>query len=125
MYHVWELIGLEFASGKDLYNIHSQCMFRIVDKDGKIMICDNDYYEDESVFEDKLDKVGAVLSDMKVKNVRVDPTGDMEILLEEDHRIQLFVNSTDGESEMWRLLNQDPETPHIICYPGKIERYPE
>ena len=122
LYHVLELICISFADERNQYNIHSQCMFRIIDPDGKTLICDNDYYSDETGFDVKVNEINDNFILLKVKNVKVDPsTGDIEIQLEGDYSIQFIVNSTDEEDEMWRFIKCDDKTPHLVCYPGHID----
>lgn len=101
---------------KSEYEFHIQCQFRI-SKDNKVILGNYDVYTllDNAISDDwdilgnnRYDKiVNEVLLPMlplKVSKVNYNEIGDIEILLEDNIVINIFVNSSESVEE-WRFIN--------------------
>ncbi|UPA30836.1 hypothetical protein L0P85_01470 [Terrisporobacter glycolicus] len=110
---------------KSEYEFHIQCPFRI-SKNNKVILGNYDIYTllDDSISDDwdvigsnRYDKIlNEILLPMlplKVNKVNYSKIGDIEILLEDNIVINIFVNSSDLDEE-WRFINNHTGNHYVF-----------
>lgn len=110
---------------KSEYEFHIQCPFRIT-RDNNILLSNYDIYElQEETSNEKWDVYGNNKYDktvneillpilpLKVIKVNYSKIGDIEILLEKDIIIDIFVNSSDFVEE-WRFINNNTGEHYVF-----------
>ena len=117
------------------FMLHIQCLWRLIQKQ-KIIVASGDLFlpnnqnfnEGEFIWE----SIGANLFDVKskeltekdfaelyVNDVKLNDIGDLNIILSNDYKLQLFIDTSTSE-ECWRLFKPYTCEFHIISYGNKI-----
>ena len=123
----YEILILRFGE----YEIHVSCFARIL-HNGKILLTTQDYQSwDEKDHKQNdmylnIAKYGETLIGQKVRSVEVSPTNDLFIVLDNEHRIEIF--SSDGnhrfseESEQWFFYKpKDKVYPYLRVTNNGVE----
>lgn len=127
----------EFPNGKikvfSEYAIHIQCGFRMM-LDEKILLASMDIYEPvyevsenfdwdvkgNNMFDKKTESVLKIVKNSKVKEVRLNPIGDLTLVLDNNIIIEVIVISSLNE-ENWRFLSSSTSKPHLVMIGNKLE----
>ena len=113
---------------KEEYALHIQCPWRII-KDNKIILANYDIYvpkncncvenfdwdvKGKNLFDEKIIKLKEKIINSVVRDVTYYEYGDVNIFMENDYQINVFVNGSNKE-EYWRFID-NTENKHIICF---------
>lgn len=129
------LIWIAFKSKNDgEYALHLQTFFRFCDSE-KVLIADGDKYKPISLIEDapafsvenfEWDKQGnnlfdewiskhqsTLLNKLIVKEVNVNPYGDLEIIFSQNITLTVLLDTTSTD-ECWRFFEFHSKKPHLV-----------
>lgn len=116
---------------KSEYALHVQCPWRLVNNNtGEIFVGSNDIYEQSgiayknknadwetqgnSLFDDKVSELCVTASDIRVSNVRISRTSDLNITFSNNYQLQCFANSS-SDVEYWRFISRS-QSKHFVAY---------
>lgn len=133
---ICDMIGLYFSDicldeGHDLkdeiYGLHIQCWVRMIENN-RVTACSEEMYVpvdtncdsfqydvDESVFDVSRRNFVNSHRNILIEQVCVERNGDLKLIFSDESIIQIIVNKTDNEDELWRFMMLTEENqPHII-----------
>lgn len=115
---------------KSEISLHVQSMWRIIDTEKKeILLASSDFYsprDNNTLYKDFVwDIQGRNLFDKKapewmekanpvfIIDYQINSLGDLVLILSNNNRIEIYVNSSD-DTESWRMLDNDYNKEHLV-----------
>ena len=118
---VLNLVWIIFIKNNIEYSFHIQCPWRII-INNKIIITDISLFEDENnecIFDKEISIIKEQLINRSVKQVYISDQYDVNILLDDESHIEVFVND---DRECWRFFEKGKiEKEHLVVYANKME----
>jgi len=120
------------------YAFHIQAPWRLL-LDKRILIASRDVYEPKTAEEwtedFEWDIVGTTLFDelnearvkelcnrIFLKEVLLDEYGGMRMVFDSGHTLEVFADSSNPDTELWRFFEMDSEDSHFVVYVDRVEK---
>ncbi len=101
------------------YAIDIQSPFRII-MNNKIVLSNMDLYLAKEIFEEKNNKCKSFFP-CKIIDIYITSNNDLNILLENNIKIETFTNSSSEDDEQWRIFERHNEkAPHYVAYFNEV-----